>query len=155
MQRIHALDLATGNEKFGPTTISASVSGTGSGSSGSQLSFDPLGNNQRSALLLTNGHVIVVWASHCDNTPYHGWVISFSASSLAQEAVFNTSPNGINSGIWMSGNGPASDSGGNIYLAVGNGTFDANSTTAPNNDYGDAILKLGPPSGGTFPVLSY
>jgi len=119
------------------------------------VSFDPLGNNQRSALLLTNGHVIVVWASHCDNTPYHGWVISFSASSLAQEAVFNTSPNGINSGIWMSGNGPASDSGGNIYLAVGNGTFDANSTTAPNNDYGDAILKLGPPSGGTFPVLSY
>jgi hypothetical protein len=149
-QRIHALDLAIGNEKFsGPTTISASVSGTGSGSSGDSVSFDPLLNNQRSALLLSNGHVIIAWASHCDTGAYHGWVMSYNASSLAREAVLNLSPNGINSGVWMSGNGPASDSGGNIYFATGNGTFDA------NGDYGDAIMKLGPPSGGSFPVLSY
>jgi hypothetical protein len=69
--------------------------------------------------------------------------------------VFNTSPDGINSGAWMAGGGPASDGSGNIYLAVGNGTFDAAGTAAPTDDYGDAILKLGPPSGGTFPVLSY
>jgi hypothetical protein len=155
-QRIHALDLTTGNEKFaGPTTISATVPGTGVGSSAGNVSFDPLLNNQRSALLLSNGHVIVDWASHCDNGAYHGWVMSFSASSLAQEAVFNTSPDGINSGVWMAGGGPASDASGNIYFAIGNGTFDAAGTAAPNDDYGDAILKLGPPSGGTFPVLSY
>jgi len=157
-QRIHALDLTTGNEKFsGPKNITASVLGTGVGSSGNppQLPFDPLGSNQRPALLLTNGHVIVDWASHCDNMPFHGWVMSYSASSLAQEAVFSASPNGINSGVWMSGGGPAADSSGNIYLVTGNGTFDAASTTAPNNDYGDTILKLGPPAGGSFPVLSY
>jgi hypothetical protein len=149
-QRIHALDIMTGDEKFsGPTTISATVAGTGVGSSGGFVSFDPLFSSQRAALLLVNGHVIVSWGSHCDNAAYHGWVMSFSASSLAWEAVFNTSPNGINSGVWMSGNGPASDASGNIYFVTGNGTFDA------NNDYGDAILKLGPPSGGTFPVLSY
>jgi hypothetical protein len=151
-QRIHALDLTTGAEKLsGPTTISATVPGTGVGSSGGNVSFDPLLNNQRSALLLTNGHVIVDWASHCDNGAYHGWVMSFSASSLAREAVLNTSPNGINSGIWMAGSGPTTDPSGNIYFAIGNGTFDA----APNDDYGDAIMKLGAPSGGTFPVLSY
>jgi len=155
-QRIHALDLATGNEKLsGPTTISATVPGTGVGSSGGNVSFDPLLNNRRSALLLTNGHVIVDWGSSCDLGAYHGWVMSFSASSLAQEAVFNTSPDGINSGVWMAGGGPASDASGNIYLAVGNGTFDAAGAAAPTDDYGDAILKLGPPSGGTFPVLSY
>jgi hypothetical protein len=55
----------------------------------------------------------------------------------------------------MSGNGPAADSSGNIYLATGNGTFDATNGSAPNNDYGDSIVKLGLPSGGTFPVLSY
>jgi hypothetical protein len=154
-QRIHALDITTGNEKFsGPTTISATVPGTGVGSSGGNVSFDPLLNNQRSALLLTNGHVIVEWASHCDNGAYHGWIMSFSASSLAQEAVFSTTPNGINGGLWMSGNGPATDASGNLYVAIGNGTFDVG-ITAPNDDYGDAILKLGPPSGGTFPVLSY
>jgi hypothetical protein len=155
-QRIHALALTTGDEKFSPREITATVDGTGNGSMGGKISFDPLINNQRSALLLTSGHVIVAWASHCDNGAYHGWVMSFSASTLAPEAVFNTSPNGINSGIWMSGNGPAADSDGNIYFAIGNGTFDVNIASAPyHNDYGDALLKLGPQSGTTFPVDSY
>jgi hypothetical protein len=157
-QRIHALDFTTGNERFGPTNITPAkvfAAGMGVGSSipvgGNvpEVYFDPLINNQRSALLLTNGHVIVDWASHCDNGAYHGWVVSFNASSLEPEAVFSTSPNGIDSGVWMAGSGPATDAIGNIYLAVGNGTFDA------NNDYGDAILKLGQPSGGKFPVVSY
>ena len=155
-QKIHALELTTGHEKFSPREITATVDGTGNGSMGGKLSFDPLINNQRSALLLTGGHVIVAWASHCDFGPYHGWVMSFSASTLAPEGVFNTSPNGINSGIWMSGSGPAADSNGNIYFAIGNGTFDVDIASAPNhNDYGDALLKLGPPNGTTFPVQSH
>jgi Putative Ig domain len=155
-QRIHALSLADGSEKFsGPVDISATVPGTGSGSSAGNVSFDPLLNNQRPALLLTNGHVIITWASHCDFGPYHGWVMSYSASSLAQEAMLNLSPDGINAGVWMSGNGPAADGSGNIYLATGNGTFDVTNLLAPTDDYGDSIIKLGPPSGGTFSILSY
>jgi hypothetical protein len=155
-QLLHALDITTGNEKFsGPVEISASVSGTGNGSIGGIVKFDALINNERSALLLENGHVIIAWASHCDVGPYHGWVMSYSASNLAQEAVWNSSPNGTLNGIWMSGNGPAADSSGNLFFATGNGTFDANSGTSPNNDYGDSIVKLGPPSGGTFPGVSY
>lgn len=155
-QLLHALDITTGSEKFsGPVEILASVAGTGTGSSGSMLKFDPLIQNQRSALLLENGHVVISWASHCDNGPYHGWLMSYSASSLAAEAVLNTTPDGTWGGIWMSGDGPATDSSGNIYFATGNGTFDANQASAPNTDYGDSIVKVGPPSGGTFPVLSY
>jgi chitodextrinase len=156
-QRLHALDLLTGNEKFaGPKEVQATVSGTGGGSSGVSLSFDPLFNAQRPALLLETvsgvTHVIVSWASHCDFGQYHGWVISYNAATLAQEAVFNDSPNGVLGGIWMSGNGPAADAAGNIYFATGNGTFDADSG---GTSYGDSIVKLGPPSGGVFPVLSY
>lgn len=153
-QRVHALDITTGSDKVSPTEISATVAGTGIGSTGGMVSFDPMWNNQRPALLLVNGHVIISWASHCDFGPYHGWVMSYS-TSLQQEAVFNTSPNGINTGVWMSGNGPSADSGGNIYFAVGNGTFDVTNTTGPTNDYGDSIIKLGPPSGGGFSSLSY
>jgi hypothetical protein len=153
-QLLHALDITTGAEKFsGPVEISASVAGNGNGSVGGILKFDPLINNERSALLLENGHVVIAWASYCDVGAYHGWLMSYSASALAQEAVLNLSPNGALNGIWMSGGGPAADSGGNIYFATGNGTFDASTTS--NKDYGDSIVKVGPPSGGTFPVLSY
>jgi hypothetical protein len=136
-QRLHALDIATGNEKFGgPTEIAAVVSGTGAGSSAGQVSFDPKLNNQRPALLLQNGHVFISWASYCDFAPYHGWLMAYNATSLLQETVFNVSPNSFAGGIWMSGNGPAADSSGNIYLATGNGTW--NGTDA----FGDSILKF-------------
>jgi hypothetical protein len=151
-QHLHALDLATGSEKISTVTIAGSANGNGVGSSGGVMHFDALRNQQRSALLLVNGHVVIGWASHCDNGAYHGWLMSYNASTLTQEAVLNLSPNGADAGIWMAGSGPAADANGNIYLAIGNGSFDASSG---GHDYGDSIMKLGPPSGGTFPVLSY
>jgi len=152
-QRLHKLNITSGNELLTPPTeISATVSGTGVGSSGGQVSFDAKLNNQRSALLLEGSHVIISWASHCDFGPYHGWVMSYSASALTREAVLNVSPNGAMNGVWMSGSGPAADSSGNIYLATGNGTFDANTG---GSNYGDSIVKLGPPSGGNFSSISY
>lgn len=155
-QLLHALDITTGNEKFsGPVEVSASAAGTGTGSSGGVLKFDALINNQRPALLLENGHVVIGWSSHCDNGAYHGWLISYSASTLAQEAVLNVSPNGMRNGIWMSGSGPAADSSGNIYFATGNGTFDVANSSGPTNDYGDSIVRVGPPSGGNFPSITF
>jgi len=55
-QRLHALDITSGSEKFGgPVAIEATVPGTGDGSSGGQIAFDPLKQNQRPGLLLKNG----------------------------------------------------------------------------------------------------
>ena len=51
VQRVHALDLTTGAEKFGaPAVIQAKVTGSGDGTQSGQVSFDPLHENQRSAL---------------------------------------------------------------------------------------------------------
>jgi Legume lectin domain/Chitobiase/beta-hexosaminidase C-terminal domain/PQQ-like domain len=150
VQRLHALDIVTQAEKFGgPVVIQATVNGNGDGSTNGKVSFDPLKEHNRPGLLLENGHVVIAWASHCDNGPYHGWIMSYSASTLAQEAVFNTSPNGGLDGVWMSGDGVAADSAGNLYFATGNGTYDG------VTNYGDSIVKLGPPSGGTFPVVDW
>jgi hypothetical protein len=152
-QRLHALDLASGAEKFGgPIVVEASVPGTGDGNTGGQVAFDPLMNNQRPGLLLLNGMVYVSWASHCDHPPYHGWLMAYDAHSLQQVAVWNATPNGSDGGIWQSGAGPAADSSGNVFLATGNGTFDL-STAGP--DAGDSILKFGPPSGASLPILDY
>jgi len=144
IQRIHAVTLADGTEKFGgPTLIQASISGTGADSSGGTISFRPQSHLQRPGLLLLGGAVYVAWASYCDNDPYHGWVLSFSAGSgtLQRVSTFNDTPNGTRGGIWMSGAAPASD-GNSIFLITGNGTFDANGATAPNTDFGDTFLKL-------------
>src|SRR5580693_5541082 len=150
VQYLHAIDVATSAEKFsGPVLIEATVPGTASDGNGTTVSFNPHFENQRAGLLLENGHVVIGWSSHCDISPWHGWIMSYSASTLAQEAAFNTSADGSANGVWMSGGGLAADANGNIFFATGNGTW--NGTT----DYGDSIVKLGPPSGGSFPVLDY
>jgi Putative Ig domain len=156
-QRLHGLSLIDGSEKFGgPATIDASitVSGTGDGSSGGVLPFNPLTENQRPGLALVNGVVYVSWASHDDNDPYHGWVMGFSAGNLAiaPVAVWNSTPNLVagfaqsRGGIWMSGGAPAADSSNNLYFLTGNGSFDAGSGGL---NYGDSTVKLSTASGLT------
>jgi hypothetical protein len=149
-QRLHALDAATGQEKFGgPVAIQATINGKGDGSAAGKLSFDPLRERQRSALLLQNGHIVIAWASYCDHRPYHGWVMSYNATTLAQEAAYSVTPDGKDGGIWMSGSGLAADSSSNLYFATGNGTFNG------VNAVGDSIVKLGPPANQTLPLLDF
>jgi hypothetical protein len=105
--------------------------------------------HQRASLLLENGHIVIGWGSHCDFSPWHGWVMSYNAGTLVQEGAFNTSADGSGNGVWMGGGGLAADASGNIYFPTGNGTW--NGTT----DFGDSIIKLGTPSGGSFPVVDY
>jgi chitodextrinase len=149
-QRLHALDLGTGNEKFGgPLTIAASVPGTGDGSSGGVLPFDAGNESQRPGLAIASGVVYISWASHEDHSPYHGWIIAYKADLSQRLAVFNTTPNGGLGGIWMSGAAPAIDGSGNIYFATGNGSFDAAS------GFGNSVMKLGAPSSGSLPLLDF
>ena len=152
IQRLHALNLADGTEKLnGPTAIQATLPGNGDGAS--TVSFDPLRNNDRAALLLaptpggkSASSVFVTWASHGDNTPYHGWIISYNSSNISQQtgAWVNT-PNGSQGGIWMSAGGLATDGAGNIFGASGNGTFDVGSG---GSDYGDTLFRMTAPSSG-------
>ncbi|HEU0368897.1 MAG TPA: hypothetical protein VFR42_06795, partial [Candidatus Acidoferrum sp.] len=68
------------------------------------------------------------------------------AATLALSSKFNTSPNGAQSGIWMSGGAPAADSSNNLYVMTGNGSFDADTG---GSDYGSSYLKLSTASGLT------
>lgn len=137
VQRLHALDITTGSEVANsPTVISASVPGTGDG--GTTVVFNPATQNQRPALALSQGVVYIAWASFCDITPYHGWVMAFDGKTLSRLGVFNTTPNGSQGGIWMAAAGIAFDPGGNLYLSTGNGTADA------TQGFGESVVKLAP-----------
>jgi hypothetical protein len=133
-QRLHALDLVTGQDKMPPTTIT-----TPSNGNFGAAQFDPLLNNQRSALLLAKGQVYVAWASHCDWGNYQGWVMAFAANTLQLTSAWTPEPSGTLGGIWMAGGGPASDSSGDVFLAVGNGATDAE---MGGLNYGDSVVRL-------------
>ena len=155
VQYLHALDLTTGAEKANsPVLITATVSGTGEGSSGGSLSFNPLHQNQRSGLLLLNGVVYIAWSSHCDWGPYHGWLMGYDKTTLQQKYVYNSTPDGYNGGIWMSGGGPSADANGNIYLAVGNGSVGKNGNPADLRNRSETALKLSP-AGTGFNIGSF
>ncbi len=145
-QQLHALDLATGQEKFsGPVPIQGSVPGTGAGSVGGTLTFDPLYQHSRAGLLLLSNAVYVAFGSHCDFGNYTGWLFGYNATNLQQTTIFCTTPNAGDGpvdgggGIWGSGMGPAADAGGNIYVTTGNGQFDMNTGGV---DLGDSLIKL-------------
>jgi hypothetical protein len=162
--RLHALDITTGAEKFGgPFPIQATVNGTGSGSTGGKLAFDPLYHLQRSGLLLLNGVVYVPFASVNDVGPWHGWIFSFNvaknsstnALALQQLSVFCTTPNGSGGGVWMGGAGLAAEVNnpakpyGRMFVATGNGSFGIGSPTVtgqpfsnPQNSYSMSVLDL-------------
>jgi hypothetical protein len=152
-QRLHALDITTGAEKFGgPVAIQASMPGSGVVNDGNgNIVFDPLINLQRSALLLLNGTVYIAFASHADFDPFLGWVLGYDAQTLKQVAVFAPTPDGAGGSVWESGNGPAADGAGNVFVAVSNGDYNVPSG---GRDYGDSILKL-KPSNGTLEVLDW
>ncbi len=151
-QRLHAIDIGTGAEKPGsPVDVAASVPGTASG--GATVAFDPRNENQRAGLALENGTVYISWGSHEDALPFFGWLIGYSydGTAFTRVTALNCGPNSGEDGIWMSGAAPAVDEQGRMYVLTGNGGFDANSGTLPNDDYGDSLLQLS----SSLQVLGY
>ena len=123
---LYALDLVTGVPKMPPVELAAAT----------PIPFTTSDHLQRSGLLLANGVIYIAFASHADHEPYHGWVLAYDAATLTPRASFVDTPTGDEGGIWMSGQAPAVDENGHIYLSTGNGTFDGGA------NFGDSVLAL-------------
>jgi hypothetical protein len=141
VQRLHALDIATGAERLGsPVVIEGSVTGNAPdatvGATGSVITFDPKVQLQRAGLALSNGVVVIAWAAHEDVTPSHGWIMGFNSSTLARVGIFSVERDAYLGGIWQGGRAPAVDGQGNVYFATGNGRWDG------TRNFGDSLLKF-------------
>ncbi len=127
LQRMHKIDVRDGRDLLPAAAIEAADG---------KVAFDPKAGNQRPALAMANGAVIVAWASHEDIRPYHGWVMAYDAKTLRQRGAWCVTPGGADGGIWQSGRGPVVDDAGNVYFETGNGDFDG------RRNFGTSLVKL-------------
>ena len=156
--RLHAINIITGAEQaHSPANITATVAGTGTGSSGGQVSFSALWENQRTALNYYNGYVYFGYAAHGDIMPWHGWLFAYNATTLAQSKVLCLSPNDYGGGVWASGAGMPIDEdapGGRMFVATGNG----HSTSPPYNgttEFGESVINFSLANGGLTPTDAF
>ncbi len=147
-QRLYKLSLTGGVDLAAPAVIQASVASTAKDAVNGQLRFDPKAGNQRPALVVVNGRVVIAWASHEDIRPYHGWIMAYDTARLTQVGALCLSPDGDMGGIWQSGRGPAVDPAGALYFETGNGSFNG------TRDWGTSLIKLTLGAGG-FTVADF
>jgi Chitobiase/beta-hexosaminidase C-terminal domain/Legume lectin domain len=157
--RLHALNIITGAEQaHSPVNITATVAGTGNGSSNGQLTFSALWENQRTALNYYNGYVYFGYGAHGDNGPWHGWLFAYDATTLAQSAVLCLSPNNYGSGIWASGAGMPIDqdaTGGRMFLVTGNGTHSTFPPFNANTEFGESVVDFNLANGKLTPTDAF
>jgi hypothetical protein len=118
---------------------------------GGTISFDPVVQLNRPALLVDNNTLYIAFGGHCDTNEYHGWIFAYDVSNPAapqkvdafSSTLVNrgTGQNGNEGrgGIWMSGQGPLADGNGAFYFVTGDGTYDVANDNFRN--LGNSVVK--------------
>jgi len=100
--------------------------------------IDIIAHQQRAALALSQNMVYIAFGGlDGDCSDYHGWVVAARTDGHGPLLSYQV-PTTREGGIWAP-SGPAVDTAGNIYVAVGNGE-----TTQGNWDHSDSVLRLSP-----------
>jgi hypothetical protein len=136
---LHALDVATGKEKFGgPVAVTGTSPGTGLDSSGGNITLEPECYQRMGLALNPVTNAVYIPFGSCN----HGWVLAYDKTTLKQTAIFNDTPDGAGGGLWASGGAPAiDDTTGDLYLMSGVDAGDQNYTPLL---YNDSFLRLDP-----------
>ena len=130
VQRIFALDLATGLPKYNsPHTITYPVA------AGPTVAVSP-DSIQRAGLLLAGGLLYVATANvvldPANWRSQEGYVQSFNPTNLQQRyASFQATPSGLKGGIWQAGRGLSADADGYVYVAIAGVTTTVCRTSDP------------------------
>jgi hypothetical protein len=133
--KLHALSLQNGAHRQPPVVIGVSSNDPSKPCRG-QSTFNPCSQKQRAGLLLADGVIYIAFGGDGNRGALH----AYDAQTLAKRATWTPTPTGNDGGIWQSGQGPAADGEGNVYLMTGNGTFNANQNGGQN--YGNSFVKL-------------
>jgi len=136
VHRLHALDITTGGEKLGgPATIAATYT-----LNGVTNTFVDTHQMNRPALLLANGNVYIGFGGASCNGGDSGWIMSYKATTLAQNGALDIEAGEYFGSIWQKGAGLSADAFGRIYAESGEGPVSAPGT--PGEDLGLSIFKV-------------
>src|SRR5580704_4747610 len=139
--RLFGLDVGTG-----AITLQQQIAG--SPTNDSHISFHPIPQDQRTGLLLLNGWVYAAFASHCDHTPYAGYVSGVNVEQTPVKTTLWTDEAGVSedqAGIWQSQGGLVSDGAGRILFTSGNGISPAKGPgNKPPGQLAESTVRLAP-----------
>ena len=132
--RLHALDVATGQEKFGgPVVVTGTVPGTGWDSQNGQITLESACYQRGGLALNPATNAVYITFGHCN----HGWVLAYDKATLQRTAIINVTPDCAGGGLWGGGGSPATeDATGDLYLITGVDAGD------PAPDYNDSAMRL-------------
>lgn len=131
---LHASSLVDGSAVHAPLLLESAIDQLGN-------KFSSGERKQRAALLMTDINNIKtlfiaagsIYESLDSNL---GWIIAVDLNTFKIKTSWSSCPSKGGGGIWMSGQGPAADKSGNIYVVTGNGSFDG------VDDFGECVCKL-------------
>jgi outer membrane protein assembly factor BamB len=122
--QLYALNLDDGGIAVGPVAVDPPAS----------THTDQL---QRASLALDAGKVIIGYGGNdgdCGN--YHGWLVAVpETGGLLQSFEVDGQPGDSQGAIWGSGNAPAIDGAGDVWVSTGNGN-------SANFDFSESVIKL-------------
>jgi hypothetical protein len=133
--RLHALNLRDGAQRTPAVLVGGEPPDANRPCQYPGGAFNPCTQKQRAGLLLDKGILYVAFGGDGSR----GAVFAYDAATLQPRGMWSVTPTGGSGGIWQSGQGPAADADGNVFLITGNGTFDAD---RGGKNFGDSFVRL-------------
>jgi hypothetical protein len=141
-----------------PLTYAATIADTNP-----PVTFNATYQLQRPGLLELGGAIYAGFGSHCDTSPYRGWIMGVNATTGRLQGTWATptAPGARGGGIWMAGGGLVSDGPGRVIFSTSNG-FNAPGSNSeytprvpakgsnPPSGLGSSVVRLSVGNGGTL-----
>jgi outer membrane protein assembly factor BamB len=144
------------NVQTGAITLNRGI--FGHPSNDPSLSFHARDEGQRAGLLLLNGWVYASFASHCDVSPWTGFVAGVNVAGQRKSTLW-TDESGVTydeAGIWEGGGGLMSDGPRRIFATSGNGISPGpGSGDAPPGQLAESVIQLAQHANGTLTAQDF
>ena len=138
-------------------TVDMKVAISGKPSNNSKITFNPQAQMERPGVLVQDGAAYGAFASHCDRSPYSGYVARVSLPGGALRLW--TDESGVTNkaaGIWQGGGGIMSDGPGRYFVTSGNGVSPGPAKgSSPPGQLAESVIRLAVNSSGKMSARDF